>query len=167
MLKQGHHSLVHLSGWDLRTTHEQTFTDGVRVKHPAQHMQSFLMFLPAAKRPRKIDPAAFNAHLLLRYLQVQEYIFPGVRHPSVASDGVRVSGKDAVYLCIGGCHSESFRAVWGLMAPCGNCTQSQAHKSDPPLPPPRRTPYLTFLHTPNYRNMDVRNIEIWPFQNRV
>ena len=99
---------------------------GARVKHPAQHMQSFRMFLPSAKRPCQIDFRDANEDLLLRYVQIQEHIFPLVRHPSVASDGVRVSGKDAVYLCIGGFHLEAFRAAWGLMAPCGYCTQSQA-----------------------------------------
>jgi hypothetical protein len=38
--------------------------DGARVKHPAQHMGSFRMFLLVAQRPRKIDPKDFNEDLM-------------------------------------------------------------------------------------------------------
>ena len=48
---------------------------GARVKHPLQHMESFRMLLPSAKRPRKIDPRDVNEDLVFRYVQVQENIF--------------------------------------------------------------------------------------------
>ena len=101
-------------------------TDGARIKHPVKHMEGFRMFLLLAKKPRQIDLSDINEKPLLRYVQVEEHIFCG-RKPSVASDGVRVSGNDAVYLNMGWCHLEVFRAVWGVVSHryCTKVSQSR------------------------------------------
>jgi hypothetical protein len=73
-----------------------------RVKHPTQHMRSYQMFLPEAKRPKRLDVTDLNESVVLRYIQVQESVYPRVRHISVGTDGVRVDGKDVYYSCLAG-----------------------------------------------------------------
>jgi hypothetical protein len=79
----------------------------------------FSMYLlqPEAKRPKRMDPADLFQDLMLRYLQVQEHFFPNERHPTISSDGVRVSTKDVNYYCIGGRQqdAERLRAAWAVM----------------------------------------------------
>ena len=48
---------------------------GARVKHIAQHRERFRMFLPSAKKSRKIDPRDVNEDLVPRYVQDQEHVF--------------------------------------------------------------------------------------------
>ena len=91
----------------------------------AQHIQSYEMFTPMAKRQKTMDIREINASLGLRYVQTQEAFFHTVRFPSISSDGCRLSTKDVQYLCFGGRAdgSSKYLTGWDLKVTC------------PPTPP--------------------------------
>ena len=97
---------------------------GQRVKHPTQHMVSYCMFTPEAKRPRKLDPTDPAESILLRLVQTSEGVMSRVRYPSLSTDGVRVSGKDVYYSIVSGApdngefiSSWDVKVVWTLDFP--------------------------------------------------
>ena len=63
-----------------------------------------------------MDPSDANESIVLRYIQVGESYYPEVRHPSIATDGVRVAGKDVYTACLGGlaCGGTDYVASWDI-----------------------------------------------------
>ena len=89
---------------------------GPRVHHPSQHIKSWEMLQPLSKRPKHLDPQDLMESILLRLWQLQQVYFAKVRHPSLSSDGVRITTKDVNYLCLAGDDGQDKpRAGWGVM----------------------------------------------------
>ena len=85
-----------------------------RAKDTHQHIQSYVILQPSAKRPRNLTAKDIDDSMLLKYVQVQEAYWPNVQHFSVSSDGFRVSTKDVVYYLFCGKHEDCFKAAWTL-----------------------------------------------------
>ena len=108
-------------------------TGTARAKHPFQHIQSWCMLQPVCKRPKMLDPQDLAEAVMLWYLQVQEWYYPRVRHPTISSDDVRITTKDVNYLCMGGRRSpeDHFRTAWGVMVDGGSSGRFFSHISGP------------------------------------
>jgi hypothetical protein len=87
----------------------------MKAKYTAQHIRSFLMFQPAAKRQKNLSPQEIDECMLLKYMQVQECTWPLVQHLSVGSDGIRVSSKDVIYFLMAGSPGAAAHVTgWGM-----------------------------------------------------
>lgn len=91
-----------------------TGTESDKAHNTSQHIKSYQMFQPASKRARHLSPIDIENDMLLRYTQVNEYVWPSVQHLSLSSDGVRVASKDACYWLFSGKVGSEFKQAWAL-----------------------------------------------------
>ena len=81
------------------------------------NVRSFLMFTPVAKRSRVMEPQNLDEDMYLRYWQLNEAVWPEVRHLSVSTDGYRNACKDVNYFAFAGMIEGAVRVGWGMKVP--------------------------------------------------